>query len=68
MFSTQRNLLCQWLQHKLPLAHPYVRDIEPLMLELFVTVKENVEVNVARPLIDDLVTPHLILYGLKLIQ
>lgn len=67
-FLTQDVLLCEWPQHKFPLTHAYVRDIEPLMFELFIAIEKNIKVDVARALVNNFVAPHLVLYGLKLVQ
>jgi hypothetical protein len=43
-------------------------DLEPLVIDLFVTIEKDIEVDVARTLIDDLLASHVVLDGLKLIQ
>jgi hypothetical protein len=43
-------------------------DLEPLVVDLFVTIEKDIEVNVTRALIDDLLASHVVLDGLKLIQ
>lgn len=43
-------------------------DIEALILDLFIAIKQNVEVNVARAFVNYLLPAHLALNGLQLVQ
>ena len=45
-----------------------MRDLETLVVDCLVAVEQDVEVDVTRTLIDDLLASHIVLNGLELIQ
>jgi hypothetical protein len=58
-------LLCKRPQHKFSLKHGLVRDVEPRMIYDLIIIQQNIEIDVARSLIDDLFPPELILNTLE---
>ena len=55
-------------QHEFPLGDAYMRDYEALVVDLAVLVHEDIQIDIPRALVYDLLAPEGILNGLECIQ
>jgi len=49
----QRHSLGKGHQHKLPLGNADVRDFETLVIHLDILIQQDIQINVARPLVNN---------------
>ena len=62
------DLLGERPQNELALSDADMGHIETLMTNDLVTIEQNIEINIPRPLVDDFAPAHLIFDELQLIQ
>jgi hypothetical protein len=65
--SDHLNSLSQWSQHKLSLCDADMRHRETGMVNLLITVKQNIKINIPWSLVYDLLPAKKVLYILQLI-